>query len=79
MDYPLGSQTLNEEGPVGLKSRLPSKAAVRDAIVENSSGFPRLDAAAIDYAKTNWRYKFTDKDGQLMPAAVRVNVTFDMP
>jgi hypothetical protein len=52
---------------------------VSDAIVENSSGFPRLDGAAIDYAKTNWRYKLTDKDGQPMPAAARVNVTFYMP
>jgi|HubBroStandDraft_6_1064221.scaffolds.fasta_scaffold686139_1 TonB family protein len=79
VNYPLESQMLNEEGTVGLKISLTEQGRVSDAIVENSSGFPRLDAAALEYAKTNWRYKPTDKDGQPIPAAVRVNVTFDMP
>jgi TonB family protein len=79
VNYPLESQMLNEEGTVGLKISLTEQGRVSDAIVENSSGFPRLDAAALEYAKTNWRYKPTDKDGQSIPAAVRVNVTFDMP
>lgn len=78
VDYPLESQLRNEEGTVGIKISLTEQGAVSDAIVENSSGFPRLDNAALKYAKTNWQYD-TDNDGQPIPAAVRVNVTFDMP
>jgi TonB family protein len=79
VDYPLESQLLNEEGTVGVKISLTEQGTVRDAIVENSSGFPRLDAAALEYAKANWHYNPTDKSGQPIPAAVRINVTFDIP
>jgi TonB family protein len=79
VDYPLESQIANEEGTVGLKIMLTEQGKVSDAIVENTSGFARLDAAALDYAKTYWRYRPADKSDATVPAAVRVNVTFDMP
>jgi len=79
LHYPVQSQMLNEEGTVGLKISLTEKGGIIDAVVENSSGFPRLDNAAIDYVMGNWQYNQTDKEGQPTPAIVRVNVTFDMP
>lgn len=76
--YPLESQMLNEEGTVGLKISLTERGTMSNVVVESSSGFPRLDNAALKYAKTNWQYKPTEA-GLPVPAAVQVNVTFDMP
>lgn len=75
--YPLESQVLNEEGTVGLRIFLTDEGAMRDAVVENSSGFSRLDDAALEYVKGNWRYQPKDTQ-QPMPAVVRVKVTFDL-
>ena len=50
------SQTLNEQGKVGLKIWLTAQGTMSDAVVESSSGFPRLDNAAIQFLKTNWSY-----------------------
>jgi TonB family protein len=76
--YPLVSQMRNEEGTVGLKVSVTELGRVSDVVVENSSGYPRLDNAALEYVKAKWQYKPTEA-GQPAPAAVWVNVTFDMP
>jgi len=45
---------MNEQGQVDLKLSLTEKGTVSDAVVEKSSGSPRLDDAAIKYVKTYW-------------------------
>jgi protein TonB len=72
--YPLASQFMNEQGEVGLKLSLTEKGTVSTAVVEKSSGSPRLDEAAIKYVKTNWSYQ--PPDGQEMPSQMLFTVTF---
>jgi len=74
-DYPRTSQILNEQGKVGLKVMLTEQGAMTDIVVEQSSGYPRLDDAAVRYMKTRWQYQPTDKE-KPMPASVQVAVTF---
>ena len=74
-DYPLASQMLNEQGKVGLKVMLTEQGTMTDIVVEQSSGYPRLDEAAVRYMKTRWQYQPADKD-KPMPASVQVAVTF---
>lgn len=55
-DYPLLSRTLKEEGSVLLKFDIKEDGSVANVQVATSSGFPRLDEAAIDMANKKWRY-----------------------
>ncbi len=54
--YPLVSKRLNEQGKVVLRVELGEDGKVFKATVRNSSGFERLDAAALTAVKT-WRCK----------------------
>ena len=73
-DYPLASRSLNEQGRVGLKVSLTQQGTVSGAVVEHSSGIPRLDDAAVKFVRANWLYE--PSDGQEMPAEVRAVVDF---
>ena len=73
-DYPLASQRLTEQGKVGLKVLLTDEGAMTDIVVAQSSGYPRLDEAAVRYMKARWQYQ-PGKD-KPMPASVQVAVTF---
>jgi TonB family protein len=76
-DYPLASQMRNEQGKVGLKVLLTELGTMTDVVVEQSSGFPRLDEAAVRYMKTRWQYQTAAKD-KPMPQSVQVAVTFQL-
>src|SRR4030081_2834537 len=52
--YPLLSQALGEHGTVGLKISLTEQGTMSSAVVMSSSGFLRLDDAALEYVKANW-------------------------
>lgn len=73
-DYPLASRSMNEQGRVGLKVSLTQQGTVSGAVVERSSGIPRLDDAAVKYVKANWLYE--PSNGQEMPTEVRAVVNF---
>ncbi len=72
--YPLQSQMLNEQGKVTLKISLNEQGTVSSAQVENSSGFPRLDNAAVQYVTENFAYKLPK--GEDVPKVVPVVVSF---
>ena len=72
--YPMTSRSMNEQGLVELKLLLSEKGTVSGAVVEKSSGSPRLDDAAIRYAKTYWSYE--PPSGQEMPTEMSFNVNF---
>ena len=72
--YPVESQSMNEQGQVGLKLSLWENGTAREAIVERSSGSPRLDDAAVKYVMTYWSYE--PPDGQKMPTEMLFTVTF---
>jgi len=76
-DYPQLSRESNERGKVGLMVSLTRQGKITDAVVQNSSGFPRLDDAAVQYMMNHWRYR-ANQDGQPMPVALRVDVNFTL-
>ncbi len=55
--YPSDSKKLGEEGAVGLALYLNEAGRVQEARVETSSGFPRLDDAAVKHATRSWKFE----------------------
>ena len=76
--YPSLSRSLNEQGTVGLRIALTEGGVVTGAVVERTSGYQRLDDAAIDYVVAHWFYYPTAQDRQGMPSERRVVVTFTL-
>ena len=76
LHYPKDSLSLKEEGTVGLKVSLTEEGRVSDAVVVKTSGYPRLDTAAIQVVKVSWRYN--PPKNQQMPTDVQTEVTFEL-
>ena len=55
-EYPFVSRRLREQGTLRLKLTVDEKGLVTEAMVVNSSGFQRLDEAAVKWVKAQWRY-----------------------
>ena len=72
--YPLESRRKREQGTVWLTVLLGLDGRVQDVSVARSSGFARLDKAALD-AVRRWRWSPTLRDGQ----PVMVRGTVDIP
>jgi TonB family protein len=69
-------QENSEQVEVRLKLSLSGNGSVISAVVEESSGIPRLDNAAIEFAKTEWSYE--PKDGEDLPKELVLTVKFDL-
>jgi len=74
--YPVRSMLQSEQGKVGVKVFLDADGDAKDAEVEQSSGFPKLDAAAIRYVKEN--YDYDPAPGEKMPEFVRTIIDFKL-
>lgn len=61
-DYPMASKRLNEQGEVVLRVELAETGQITDARVKTSSGYGRLDAAALKAIKT-WHCKPALRNG----------------
>jgi protein TonB len=55
-EYPAVSRRLREQGTLRLKLMIDERGAVTAATVVNSSGFQRLDEAAVNWIRSHWRY-----------------------
>jgi TonB family protein len=77
--YPSGSSRRGEHGsPVVQVCVGPSGKLLREPVVEESSGFPDLDHAAIKFAKDT-RYAAGKKNGTALPeSCVKFKVKFDL-
>lgn len=62
--YPAQSKRLGEEGATVLRLYIDEDGGVADAQVSKSSGFPRLDEAAVKHAKRSWRFLPGMEDGK---------------
>jgi protein TonB len=74
--YPPMGVRLGHEGTVRVVIALDEAGNVISAQVETSSGYQELDAAAVAWVKSHWRYQPAMRDGQPVPATTRAAVTF---
>ncbi len=77
--YPAASIRFGEEGTVTVEVRVGPDGRVLESRLQRSSGFPRLDAAALEEARRVWRLKPATVDGVPIEAwhAVRVSFRLD--
>jgi protein TonB len=73
--YPALSRRMNEEGKVLLKVRVSTQGTALDVAISKSSGFSRLDAAAVD-AVTRWRFVPARRGDEAIDSSVIVPITF---
>ncbi len=77
-DYPAESRRRGEEGVVRLALRVGTDGRVEGAEVATSSGFPRLDQAAVEAAR-RWRFRPATQGGipvvATLPTAVHFRLT----
>ena len=76
-DYPVRSRMFREEGTVWVNVWLAENGAVSNTAIARSSGFPRLDDAAVRYMSNTWQYKRRNTD-EPMPKALQAEVTFKL-
>jgi protein TonB len=74
--YPAESLERGERGAVVLRIRVSEAGQVVEVLVERSSGYPLLDAAAVEAAYA-WRYAPARMDGAPVSALVRQTVRFE--
>jgi protein TonB len=75
-DYPPMSKRLGEEGSVVLELYVLEDGRVGDARLKTTSGFPRLDEAAIKHVKRAWRLMPGTKNGKPVPMWYPYKITF---
>ncbi len=76
--FPVEAVRAGHYGKVTLLIYVNAKGETGDIRVETSSGYPELDASAIDAAK-HWVYFPAAKDGVPQPGWIRTPVSFDRP
>jgi len=75
--YPSASRRAHEEGTVMLKVLVAPDGRAQDLMVATSSGFARLDDAALDTVR-RWAFLPARQAGQPVSAWVLVPVTFEL-
>jgi protein TonB len=76
--YPALSQRLGEQGTTRLKCTVGTDGKATDVSVANSSGSTRLDAAAVQYVKENWKWEPATRDGKPVADTIQVDVVWDL-
>jgi protein TonB len=74
--YPSSSVRLGEEGLVGLSLYLDTNGKVRDGKVAISSGFERLDTAALKHAMREWKFDPCLEGSQPVACWHKINFRF---
>ncbi len=74
--YPPASRRMGEEGTVVVRVVVGIDGRVVRAVVARSSGFERLDAAALKQALAKWRFVPALSDGRAVEAEREIPVTF---
>ena len=76
--YPALSQRMGEQGTTLLKVAIDNTGKVTECTVMSSSGSTRLDAAAVEYVKANWRWQPPTQAGKPVSATTEVSVKWDL-
>jgi len=75
-EYPPASRRAGEEGTVQLQVLVLESGRAGEVKVARSSGFPKLDEAAINEVKRNWRFVPGKEDGKPVSMWHTFAVTF---
>jgi protein TonB len=75
-EYPPRARLLNEQGKVRLKIHVMANGRIDSVIVVNSSGYQRLDDAAIQHALKHWSMVPASKGGNAVDSWVEIPVVF---
>jgi periplasmic protein TonB len=75
-EYPPGSRRAGEEGTVQLQVYVLENGRAGEIKIAKSSGFPRLDEAAVKEVQRNWRFVPGKEDGKPVPMWHVFAVTF---
>ena len=75
-EYPPASRRAGEEGTVQLKVYVLESGRAGEVAVARSSGFPKLDEAAVNEVKRNWRFVSGKEDGKPVSMWHTFAVTF---
>lgn len=75
--YPLMSQRFREQGTVRVRFLIKRDGTVNNAEIMRSSGYPRLDKAAMDAVKT-WRFTPATEDGKPVDSWYQTELTFKL-
>lgn len=76
-NYPPESRNLGEQGKVLVKALVDPQGHVAELSVRKTSGYPRLDQAALNSVK-NWKFVPAQRNGENVAAWVLVPVLFDL-
>jgi protein TonB len=76
--YPALSQRMGEQGTTLLKVAIDNTGKVTECTVVTSSGSTRLDSAAVEYVKANWRWQPPTQAGKPVSATTEVSVKWDL-
>lgn len=74
--YPSSSERLGEEGVVGLSLYLDAKGKVSEGKIDSSSGFERLDQAALKHALREWKFEPCMNGSQPVPCWHQIRFRF---
>ena len=77
-EYPPSSRRAGEAGTVILEVYVLETGRVGEARVKQSSGFPRLDEAAVREVKRSWRLVPGTENGKAVPMWGQFAVTFKL-
>jgi protein TonB len=75
--YPPTSRRMGEEGVVRLKVLVDERGRPHEVVVQNSSGYPRLDQAAIE-AVRRWRFEPATDGSRAVSAWSAVAIRFQL-
>ena len=76
--YPSISLRLGEQGTTIIKVTIGVDGQVTAAALEKTSGFDRLDAAAVEYVKSHWRWLPPTREGKPVEATTLISVKWDL-
>jgi protein TonB len=76
--YPAVSKRLGEQGRVVVKVYVLADGRVGDVQVLESSGYERLDAAALEHVRRDWRFNPAQLDGKAIASWGSFGVTFQI-
>ena len=75
--YPRESRKAGEQGTVLLNVQLDERGQILNASIQNGSGYPRLDAAALESVR-KWRFRPARQGGKTIQSQALIPIRFSL-